>query len=137
MGKKAKFFYRNFGHPIIKLDIDSSEEYCIATTKHYLLFLELSKRIRPKILQLAPNDVVKFNASGEFTSASFSGGQERKIIGVQDNLVIQWDLLDVLKGNVELYLIVEAPTEIISASKFNRDEVLEVVGRQEINRLDL
>ncbi|KAI0254692.1 VID27 cytoplasmic protein [Lactifluus subvellereus] len=127
VGKIAKTALMPLGDPIIGIDVSADGRWIVATTKTYLLLVDVligqgkyagslgfdrsfpadAKPI-PKRLQLRPEHVAYMNHNISLTPARFNvgeGQEENAIVTSTGQYIIAWDFAKVKKGQMDKYEI--------------------------------
>jgi len=127
VGKIAKTALTPLGDPIIGIDVSADGRWIVATTRTYLLLVDVligqgkysgslgfdrsfpadAKPI-PKRLQLRPEHIAYMNHNIAFSPARFNvgeGQEENAIVTSTGQYVIAWDFAKVKKGQMDKYEI--------------------------------
>ncbi|KAH9999878.1 VID27 cytoplasmic protein [Russula vinacea] len=127
VGKIAKTALTPLGDPITGIDVSADGRWIVATTKTYLLLVDVligqgkyagslgfdrsfpaDAKPVPKRLQLRPEHVAYMNHNVAFTPARFNIGEsqeENAIVTSTGQYVIAWDFAKVKKGQMDKYEI--------------------------------
>ncbi|KAI0307163.1 VID27 cytoplasmic protein [Multifurca ochricompacta] len=127
VGKIAKTALTPLGDPIIGIDVSADGRWIVATTKTYLLLVDVligqgkhagslgfdrsfpvDAKPMPKRLQLRPEHVAYMNHNISFTPARFNAGEgqeENAIVTSTGQYVIAWDFAKVKRGQMDKYEI--------------------------------
>jgi len=127
VGKIAKTALTPLGDPIIGVDVSADGRWIVATTRTYLLLVDVligqgkyagslgfdrsfpaDAKPMPKRLQLRPEHVAYMNHNISFTPARFNvgeGQEENAIVTSTGKYVIAWDFAKVKKGQMDKYEI--------------------------------
>jgi len=135
IGVKATTVLPGIGDEIIAIDVTNDGRYLVATTKTYLLFVDVkdmfeyssSKRVKPvpRKLQLRPQDVVNMKEEISFTPARFDIGEglERSIITSTGPYMITWNLRRLKLNHDDSYRIRRCDDTIISENfRYNENK---------------
>jgi hypothetical protein len=127
VGKIAKTALTPLGDPIAGIDVSADGRWIVATTKTYLLLVDVligqgkyagslgfdrsfpaDAKPVPRRLQLRPEHVAYMNHNVAFTPARFNVGEsqeENAIVTSTGQYVIAWDFAKVKKGQMDKYEI--------------------------------
>jgi len=135
IGVKATTVLPGIGDKIIAIDVTNDGRYLVATTKTYLLFVDVKemfefsskKRVKPvpRKLQLSPQDVVNMKEEISFTPARFDVGEglERSIITSTGPYMITWNLRRLKLNHDDSYRIRHCNDTIISENfRYNENK---------------
>jgi len=126
IGVKATTILPGIGDEIIAIDVTNDGRYLVATTKTYLLFVDVkdmfeyssTKRVKPvpRKLQLRPQDVVNMKEEISFTPAKFDIGEglERSIVTSTGPYMITWNLRRLKLNHDDSYRIRRCDDTIVS-----------------------
>jgi len=151
VGQNAKNLYQGFGDPILALDSTKDGKWLLATTKTYLILIPthvagkdgyiypLGKENKniPYKLTLNPDDIRRFKVIDiSFNPAKFNDskdGKEKYIVASTGDLLLTWNMKNILSGNVRKYDIKRLDDEIISNEfKYGREDRIFVTLPNEI-----
>ncbi|KAF8505772.1 VID27 cytoplasmic protein [Russula emetica] len=127
VGKIAKTALAPLGDPIIGVDVSADGRWIVATTKTYLLLVDVligqgkyagslgfdrsfpaDAKPVPRRLQLRPEHIAYMNHDISFSPARFNigeGQEENAIVTSTGQYVIAWDFAKVKKGQMDKYEI--------------------------------
>ncbi|ORX86733.1 VID27-domain-containing protein [Anaeromyces robustus] len=135
IGVKATTVLPGIGDEIIAIDVTNDGRYLVATTKTYLLFVDVkdmfeysaTKKIKPvpRKLQLRPQDIVNMKGEVSFTPARFDIGEglERSIITSTGPYMITWNLRRLKLNHDDSYRIRRCNDTIVSENfRYNENK---------------
>eukprot|EP00474_Spongospora_subterranea_P008741 CRZ09199.1 hypothetical protein [Spongospora subterranea] len=135
VGKRAKTLLPGLGHAITAIDTSEDGKWVLATTDRYIMLISAetsdgrtgfdvslgkSKPV-PIKLQLKPQDMVKYRIREVcFRKANFDMGEGKKeqwIVSATGNLLITWNMKNVLRGRINDYTV-KVYDEAVVADQF-------------------
>ena len=143
IGRNAKTLMTGFNYPIKYLDSTIDGKYILATCDKYILVINTENeynlngfntcfgktKIKPLILQLSINDLIKYNLKNEFfTPAKFNNNtncKEMMIISSLGQYVILWNFKQVQNGETNIYRIINVNEYVIGkTTKFDKNQLI-------------
>ena len=143
VGNNAKTLITGFDQPIRYLDSSVDGKYILATCDKFIMVVNTENefnlngfntsfgrsKIKPLILHLSPNDLMKYNISNElFTPAKFNNNtnsNEVMIISSLGQYVILWNFKQVKNGVTNLYKIINVNEFVIgNTTKFDKNQLI-------------
>ena len=143
VGNNAKTLITGFDQPIRYLDSSIDGKYILATCDKFIMVVNTENefnfngfntcfgrsKIKPLILNVSPNDLIKYNISNElFTPAKFNNNtncQEMMIISSLGQYVILWNFKQVQNGVTNLYRIINVNEFVIgNTTKFDKNQLI-------------
>ena len=139
IGKNAKTLLNGLNHSIRYLDSSIDGKYILVTCDKYIMVINTENElnfngfntcfgrtnIKPLILRLSHNDLIKYNIINEnFSPAKFNNNtncKEMMIISSLGQYVIVWNFKQVQNGETNLYRIINANEFVIgNTTKFDK-----------------
>lgn len=155
VGKIAKTALTPLGDPIIGVDVSADGRWIVATTKTYLLLVDVligqgkyagsfgfdrsfpaDAKPVPRRLQLRPEHVAYMNQNISFTPARFNigeGQEENAIVTSTGQYVIAWDFGKVKKGQMDKYEIKKYEDLVVQDNfRFGNDKEIIVALQNDV-----
>ena len=143
IGRNAKTLMTGFNYPIKYLDSTIDGKYILATCDKYILVINTENEynlngfntcfrtttIKPLILHLSINDLIKYNLNNEFfTPAKFNNNtncKEMMIISSLGQYIILWNFKQVQNGETNIYRIINVNEYVIGkTTKFDKNQLI-------------
>ena len=143
IGRNAKTLMTGFNYPIKYLDSTIDGKYILATCDKYILVINTENeynlngfntcfgttKIKPLILHLSINDLIKYNLNNEFfTPAKFNNNtncKEMMIISSLGQYIILWNFKQVQNGETNIYRIINVNEYVIGkTTKFDKNQLI-------------
>ena len=143
IGKNAKTLLNGLNHSIRYLDSSIDGKYILVTCDKYIMVINTENElnfngfntcfgrtnIKPLMLQLSHNDLIKYNIINEnFSPAKFNNNtncKEMMIISSLGQYIILWNFKQVQNGETNLYRIINANEFVIgNTTKFDKNQLI-------------